>query len=90
MSTFVNGSNMQKSKLLLWIKTKNKFWGENRENKIYNISETELEANRLQNTRILETWKLLTKSKVQYIPKILVAEKTIKRHKPQGERDNAS
>jgi len=39
-------------------KTENKFQGEERENKIYNILETELKANLLQNTRILESWKL--------------------------------
>jgi len=49
-----------------------------RENKICNISKTELEANLLQNTRILESWKLLTKYKLQYFPKILGAKKPIK------------
>jgi len=48
---------------------------EERENKIYNISKTKLEADLMQNTRILESWKLLTKYKLQYFPKILGAEK---------------
>ena len=83
MSTFVNGQNMEKFKLLIWIKTKNKIWGDESQNKIYNISETKLEANLLQNTRIMENWKLLIKSKLQYFSKILGAEKPIiKRHKP--------
>ena len=34
----------------------------------------------------LETWKLLTKYKLQYFPKILGAEKPIKGHKHQGEK----
>jgi len=83
VSTFVNGQNMEKFKLLIWIKTKNKIWGDESQNKIYNISETKLEANLLQNTRIMENWKLLIKSKLQYFSKILGAEKPIiKRHKP--------
>jgi len=64
---------------------KNKFYGEERKNKIYSILETKLEANILQNTRILETWKLLTKYKIQYFSKILRVEKPIKGHKHQGE-----
>ena len=47
----MNGTNMQKSKLLLWIETENKLWGEERENKSYKIPETELEANLLQNKK---------------------------------------
>jgi len=42
---------MQKSKFLIWIKTENKFGGEERENKSYNISETELETNFMQNKK---------------------------------------
>jgi len=42
---------MQKSNLLLWIKTENKFWGKERENKSYKIPETELETNLLQNKK---------------------------------------
>ena len=70
--------------------TGNKFREEERENKIYNISETKLEANLPQNTIILESWKLLTKYKLQYFPKILGAEKPIKGHKHQGEKGRAS
>ena len=39
----------------------------------------------MQNTRIMEIWKLLTKSKLQYFPKIPRAEKPIKGHKHQRE-----
>jgi len=45
-----------------------------------------LEANLLQNIRILESWKLLRKSKLQYFLEILGAEKSIKEHKHKGER----
>jgi len=34
----------------------------------------------------MESWKLLTKSKLQYFPKIIGAEKPIKGHKHQGEK----
>jgi len=37
-----------------------------------------LEANLLQNIRILKSWKLLTKSKLKYFSQILGAEKPIK------------
>jgi len=57
---------------------KKKFRGEERENKSYIISKTELEANLLQIKRIMESWKLSTKSKLQYFPKNLGAEKPIK------------
>ena len=40
--------------------------------------------------RIMESWKLSIKSKLQYFPKILGAEKPIKGHKHQGKRDKAS
>jgi len=43
-----------KIQVVSWTKTRNKLWGEERENKIYNISETELETNLPQNTRIVE------------------------------------
>ena len=33
----------------------------------------------------MESWERLTKSKLQYFPKILGAEKPIKGHKHQGE-----
>ena len=34
----------------------------------------------------MKSWKLSTKSKLQYFPKILGVEKPIKGHKHQGER----
>ena len=68
---------MQKSKLLLEPKQKTNS-EEEEENKFKNISKTELEANLLQNIRNPESWKLLTKSELQYSPKILGAKK----HKP--------
>jgi len=49
-----------------------------------------LEANLLQNTRILESWKLLTKYKLQYFPKILGAEKTYKRTQASRRKGGAS
>jgi len=39
-------------------KQKTNFEEKKEKNKIYNVSKTELEANLLQNTRILERWKL--------------------------------
>ena len=60
--------------------------GEERENKSYKIPETELEANLLQNKKNYGKWKLFTKSKLHYFPKILGAEKPIKGHKHQGEK----
>ena len=53
----MNGPNMQKSKLLL--EPKQETNSEEKKEKIKStISQTELEANLLQNTRILESWKL--------------------------------
>ena len=48
-----------------------------------------MEANLLQNKKNygkIETWKRLTKYKLQYSLKILGAEKPIKGHKHQGKR----
>jgi len=54
----VNGPNMQKSKLLL--EPKQETNSEEKKEKIKSTisQKTELEANLLQNTRILERWKL--------------------------------
>jgi len=60
-----------------------------RENKIYNISETEFGSRssvKYKNSGKLESWKLLTKYKLQYFPKILGVEMPIKGHKHQQER----
>ena len=64
--------------------------GEERENKSYKIPETELEANLLQNKKNYGKWKLFTKSKLQYFPKIFGAENPIKGHKHQGEKGEFS
>jgi len=44
-----------------------------------------LEANLLQNKKNYGKWKLFTKSKLQYFPKILGAEKPIKDTSIKGE-----
>jgi len=49
-----------------------------------------LEANILQNKKNYGMWKLFTKSKLQYFSKILGAEKPIKGHKHQVERERVS
>jgi len=46
--------------------------------------------NLLQNKKNYGKWKLFTKSKLQYFPKILGAEKPIKGHKHRGEKGGAS
>jgi len=55
---------MQKSKLLLEPKQETNSEEIERENKIYNISETELEANLLQNIRFWEDENLETVNKI--------------------------
>jgi len=54
-STFVNEPNIQKSKLLLEPQQKT---NSNEKKEKIKSTKTELEANLLQNTRILESWKL--------------------------------
>jgi len=73
----VNGPK-QKSKLFLKSKQKTNFEEKKEKIKSAISQKKKLEANILQNTRILESWKLLTKSKLQYFPKILGVEKPIK------------
>jgi len=49
-----------------------------------------LKANLLQNKKNYGKWKLFTKSKLQYFPKILGAEKPYKRTQASRRKERAS
>jgi len=80
---------IQKSKLLIWIKTKNEIGVKELEIKIYNISKIDLKENHLRKYKEtkydhyekLETKNLWTKSKLEYFFENLGSKEPTKKYK---------